>query len=612
MHRKVSASQVFLAGLLATQVMTSPRCGQAAPAPETERVGVAVLPFGGIDSQGDQYLSWGIAETVSHAMASLDTFPVVDAGQVKRVLEPMKWDGIALFERADARRIADALGARWVLWGGVVKQGAQARLHCQLMEFPAKGAPKYKALPIRSAGQWPRVVFDLQETLSQTLFASMGASVSERQRGTLAALAHPTVQWDAYASYCRAREEHCRLTPEGYTKAIALYEDAVGKDPTYVAAWLGLAESLCARAHRKCQNGQQFQADFTRAVECARKAASLRPQSGEAQAVLAAVYRHQIEDGMADGDSRAQWRVAASTAMRLRPKYARAQFEQWCALGRPFTPEGAGYIKAALQSDPWCAEAYFWLGHDLVEAEAYGEALDLLRMAVLLAPRNARAWSNLGLALGGQCKTKEAAAALRKALEVDPEYAAAWNNLAMRLETLGDIEGALSAYDKATTIDAHYATPWYNRGLLFARQGDGAQALTCYQKAVAIDPTRANAWNNLGSGYWDIKDLARAEEAFRKVIELVPEHPAGLANLGKVLFARGHPAEGEAFLKKAVDLLPEFPVAWYDLGVVLKSQQKKAEAVSALKRFLTLAAKYPDPRFDLDEAKRMLRELGAN
>jgi tetratricopeptide (TPR) repeat protein len=95
----------------------------------------------------------------------------------------------------------------------------------------------------------------------------------------------------------------------------------------------------------------------------------------------------------------------------------------------------------ALSRDPDDCELLRLAGVAGVELGA-DDAVDHLRRAVELDPRDARAWHELGDALATDGFTGEAAAAFRRALELDPDDEAA-------LTALGHIEAAMGRTDSA-------------------------------------------------------------------------------------------------------------------------------------------------------------------
>src|SRR5262249_44251226 len=74
------------------------------------------------------------------------------------------------------------------------------------------------------------------------------------------------------------------------------------------------------------------------------------------------------------------------------------------------------------------------------------------REAIRLKPDYAEAHNNLGVALGGQGKLKEAEAACREAIRLKPDHAMAHTNLGVALRGQGKFEEALKSLRRAAAL----------------------------------------------------------------------------------------------------------------------------------------------------------------
>jgi tetratricopeptide (TPR) repeat protein len=81
-----------------------------------------------------------------------------------------------------------------------------------------------------------------------------------------------------------------------------------------------------------------------------------------------------------------------------------------------------------------------WFG--LLQKEAANAAVGQFREAVKLRPDLAEAHNNLGLALMGEGKLKEAQSEFRLALQLEPRYAVAHYNLGLALKKQGEAHAA--------------------------------------------------------------------------------------------------------------------------------------------------------------------------
>lgn len=130
---------------------------------------------------------------------------------------------------------------------------------------------------------------------------------------------------------------------------------------------------------------------------------------------------------------------------------------------------------------------------------------------ILLEPRKANAFSNLGVALLQQGALNNAAAAFQQALAIDPAHPQANLNLA-------------NMYQEA--------------GVRQAQQSDLARALESFTAAARHDPGNANIRYNLGIA---LLALGRREEAIQELpaaVQLQPNFEAAHSMLQR---ARGSP-----------------------------------------------------------------------
>jgi Flp pilus assembly protein TadD len=103
----------------------------------------------------------------------------------------------------------------------------------------------------------------------------------------------------------------------------------------------------------------------------------------------------------------------------------------------------------ALRAHPRDAELYNDLGYFHYDRGNWTEAETQLRKAVALAPTHARAWTNLGLALGQQGRYEESLEAFGKVVRP----AEARCNLAFVLRTQGKVDPARKLYREALQLD---------------------------------------------------------------------------------------------------------------------------------------------------------------
>lgn len=85
----------------------------------------------------------------------------------------------------------------------------------------------------------------------------------------------------------------------------------------------------------------------------------------------------------------------------------------------------------------------------------FKDAVELLRKATLLDPRNGDLHRELGITFLINHNWKEARVEMLEAIRLEPNSAGAHSGLAFALEKLGDLKGALSQYRICTQMDPH-------------------------------------------------------------------------------------------------------------------------------------------------------------
>jgi len=130
-------------------------------------------------------------------------------------------------------------------------------------------------------------------------------------------------------------------------------------------------------------------------------------------------------------------------------------------------------------------------GVALAELGLEDAAANAFRIALVLAPANAAAWSNLANA------TKRHRDHAR-ALALDPGSAAAHANLATFLHATGEESRAARLWRCALALDPAEAAMWTHFGAARLREGELALAGRAFAHAVAADPGFADAWIGRG------------------------------------------------------------------------------------------------------------------
>jgi arylsulfatase A-like enzyme/Flp pilus assembly protein TadD len=196
-----------------------------------------------------------------------------------------------------------------------------------------------------------------------------------------------------------------------WREAAAHFEKAIGRLPTYSAAYLGLADAHLADGKTSL------------ALDALRRGQKASPDDPRLIEVEGDIARRLGDGGLA---VRCYERVAQ---MAPRDALVRVKLgELYRDLNRP--GDAARLLRAAIQLDPVTASYWNSLGMILGGNGDLPGAEQAFREASTRDRSNAQYAYNLGLALVKQAKRDEAAAQFRRALELNPRFAAARQQLA--------------------------------------------------------------------------------------------------------------------------------------------------------------------------------------
>jgi tetratricopeptide (TPR) repeat protein len=118
----------------------------------------------------------------------------------------------------------------------------------------------------------------------------------------------------------------------------------------------------------------------------------------------------------------------------------------------------------------------------------YDSAVAAYQRATELDSTYSRAYVNMGLALDGAGKRREAVKVYERAIQVNPRDVLAYCHLGFLEHTLGDNDRAMQLYQQALAIDPDSPQAHYNLGLAFAEARIFQEALREWEAAARADP----------------------------------------------------------------------------------------------------------------------------
>ena len=241
----------------------------AAPPSLAPSKSIAVLPFENMsDDKANAYFADGVQEEILTTLAKVADLKVISRTSVM----PFRDAG-----KRNLRDIAQQLGVVHVLEGSVQRAANRVRVTAQLIDTRTDShvwADRYD-------GELADV-FGIQTEIAQKIAAQLQAAISPNEQ--VALYAKPTLDPEAYDLYLRAKEIYGTEAGAGQAlrsrleRQIALLDEAVARDPAFIAAWC-----MLARVHVRMHwfNFDHTPARLELANNAIQAAAQLQPDAGE-------------------------------------------------------------------------------------------------------------------------------------------------------------------------------------------------------------------------------------------------------------------------------------------------------------------------------------------
>ena len=286
---------------------------------------------------------------------------------------------------------------------------------------------------------------------------------------------------------------------------------------------------------------------------------------------------------------------------------------QWRTTARALAFAGIGVLLVdsdfgLIRTDTGHGEEQGMLGRVALDSGDFEKAVELLEHVVVVNPGNYVARINLGAALWGVGRTREAADAFRAGIPGDPYLA--FLNLARLYSTLQLLDSARIYAERAIE-----ARPFAPGGYIIAakvsmlEQNIGS-AQEILQRGDAMCGEDFVYGDYLLAGlYFQTGNFERADSMYRKVgafmlrsrqpafsiesekaqygEDVSTLYPKSLHALGRVFAARQQFDSSEAYLRSAAHLLPTNAEMWGDWGVCLMRLHRLDEADTVMSRALS-------------------------
>jgi serine/threonine protein kinase/Tfp pilus assembly protein PilF len=390
---------------------------------------IAVLYFANLSgNQEDEYFRDGMTEDI-----------ITELTKVKE-LQLLPRSAVVAFrdKPLPAAQIGQQLAAAYVLDGSLRRAGNRLRITAQLAETRT-GHSVWAERYDRQLED----VFAIQDEIAQNIARALRVMLSDKEKHEIEKV--PTRDVQAYDYYLRGRQAFFQFRRKGLEYARQMFARAIVIDPTYAAAFAGVAN---------CSSFlyiyfEATQDNMREAATASRRAVELDPESAEAHASrgLAEVFSKNYPEAEKEFEE----------AIRLNPKL----FEAFYFYGRACFAQGkmekaADQFRKASALDPADYQSVVQLENCLRALDRKEEARKASEQAVRVIelhmqrePGDARALylgAGVSLQLGDRTRALEWA---HRALAIDPEETAVLYNVACTYTHLGEADKALDLLEKA-------------------------------------------------------------------------------------------------------------------------------------------------------------------
>lgn len=234
------------------------------------------------------------------------------------------------------------------------------------------------------------------------------------------------------------------------------------------------------------------------------------------------------------------------------------------------------------------------LARGLIREARYSEAMEVCRIGLKLAPKNAYLLFQMGTALQSTDRLSEAIACYEQSIRAMPNFAFAHANLSDALAATGKCDTALAHARRAAELEPQNSAIQNALGRALLAKGDNEQARAAFARAIDLDPAFIVARNNLGVV---CRNLGRLDEAighYRAILADAPAQVDARYNLALALHSKGDEAGAEAMLREVLHS-PSAPLdARLQLAAILGAGGRGDEALEMYREAVRLAPKSAD------------------
>lgn len=396
---------------------------------------------------------------------------------------------------------------------------------------------------------------------------------------------------------------------------------------TTIAALAVLAAAYRLPAQGPSESLKQADADYREGV-----AALNRGDLQSAKAKFAEVVRlapsaeqgHSALGAVLEREGKTAAAIAElQKALAIKPDDHSAQLNLAEAYGQTgnaakAVPLYAGAVAAArAKGQPVAAEVLAAYAHALAATGQRAAAIERMKEAVAVQPRNAQQRDDLGTLYAQAQDWAHAEQEYSEAIRLQPELAAAHLHLGFVLSA-EQKPNAAQEWLAACKLEPANANVSLLAGKALADAGQDEQALPILEHAHELAPQSNDAAYQLALVLQRESRVPEAIELLRSVVNAEPKNADALVNLGLALTQVHEARDAAPFLQRAIALKPSDVTAHQDLAAAYLQVNETDAAIVELQAALKLSPDSPQLHYNLgaaykfeDDAAHAIPELEA-
>jgi TolB-like protein/Tfp pilus assembly protein PilF len=408
----------------------------AKPVTGTPSQSIAVLPLENLSRDPEQdYFADGMTEALITSLAKISSLRVISRTTI------MHYRGV----RRPLPEIARELGVQVIVEGTVLRSGEKVRISVQLIETSSD-----THLWAESYERDLRDILRLQSEISRAVAQEIQAKLTPAEQERLAR--SRSVSPEAYELYLRGRHHWNMRIAQGFTKGAEYFLKAISVDPSYAAAYAGLAD---------CAGSSGFWG-FT------------SPAEGCGKAKAAAIKSLEIEE-TAEAHTSLGWAL-------IHYDFDFVQAEQ--------------HFQRAIELNPGYVTAHQWYAHCLGYSYRLDRSLERVKLALDIDPLSLNVNTTYVGVLWFQRNFDYAIDQCKRALELSPNFAILRWLLANLFQAKGMHAEALA--ERRWAVEASGGAP-----LFLAELGDSYAAAGNRNEALRmLDRLRELSKTSYVMAYW--------------------------------------------------------------------------------------------------------------